>query len=133
MPYEQYVAQHVFARADMAATGYPQADAIEPNVAIGYTRRTSDGTLRSNLYMHGAAGSAAGGGYSTALDLFSYVKARRAGRFPRSDKGLGIAGGAPGTNAVVESNGDWTVVVLSNFDPPAGERLGLALMQALAR
>ena len=101
--------------------------------AIGYTRRTDDGQLKSNVYMHGAAGSAAGGGYSTAMDLFAYVKAMRQGRFPGGDRGLGIAGGAPGTNAIVESNGDWTVVVLTNFDPPTGEQLGLAIMRALGR
>jgi CubicO group peptidase (beta-lactamase class C family) len=131
MPYEQYVAEHIFKRADMTSTGYPHVDAIEPNVAIGYTRRTDDGQLRSNVYMHGAAGSAAGGGYSTASDLFAFVKARRQGLFPGSEKGIGIAGGAPGINAIAESNGDWTVVVLTNFDPPTGEQLGLAIMKAL--
>jgi hypothetical protein len=81
--------------------------------------------------MHGASGSAAGGGYSTAADLFAYAKAVRKGLFPGTDKGLGIAGGAPGINAICESNADWTVVVMSNFDPPTGEQLGLAIMRAL--
>jgi hypothetical protein len=40
---------------------------------------------------------------------------------------MGIAGGAPGTNAVVEARGEWIVIVLTNFDPPAGEDLGVAL------
>jgi D-alanyl-D-alanine carboxypeptidase len=133
VPYEEYVAERIFRHADMTSTGYPQVDAIEANVAIGYTRRTSDGQLRSNVYMHGAAGSAAGGGYSTAMDLFAYVKAMRQGRLPGGDKGLGIAGGAPGTTAIVESNGDWSVIVLTNLDPRAGERLGLAIMRALGR
>ena len=133
VPYEQYVAEHVFNRADMASTGYPQVDAIEPNVAIGYTRRGVDGRLRSNVYMHGAAGSAAGGGYSTATDLFAYVKAVRAGRLPGRDGGIGIAGGAPGINATVESNTVWTVIVLTNLDPPTGQQLGVALMRALER
>jgi CubicO group peptidase (beta-lactamase class C family) len=131
MPYEQYVAEQIFKRADMTSTGYPQIDAIEPNVAIGYTRRTADGQLRSNLYMHGAAGSAAGGGYSTAMDLFAYAKAVRKGLFPGLEGSLGIAGGAPGVNAICESNGEWTVVVLANLDPPVGEQLGLAIMRAL--
>ena len=133
MPYEQYVAEHVFKRADMASTGYPQVDAIEPNVAVGYTRRGDDGRLRSNVYMHGAAGSAAGGGYSTATDLFAYVKAIRAGRLPGRESGIGIAGGAPGINAIVESNTAWTVIVLTNLDPPTGQQLGVALMRALER
>ena len=44
---------------------------------------------------------------------------------------MGIAGGAPGTSATVETNGEWTVIVLTNFDPPTGERLGVALGEAL--
>jgi CubicO group peptidase (beta-lactamase class C family) len=131
MPYERYVATHVFTPAGMMQTGYPQTDAIESHVAVGYTRRTSDGQLRSNVYLHGAAGSAAGGGYSTVGDLFAYVRASRAGTLPGSE--AGIAGGAPGTSAVVEAGGDWTVVVLTNLDPPAGERVGVAIMRALQR
>jgi len=131
MPYEQFVSQQIFARADMTSTGYPQIDAIEPNLAIGYTRRTPDGQLRSNVYMHGAAGSAAGGGYSTAMDLFSYVKAVKQGRFPGAEPGMAIGGGAPGTNAVIESNGEWTVIIVTNLDPPTGEQIGGAIVKAL--
>lgn len=46
--------------------------------------------------------------------------------------GLGIAGGAPGINALLESNGTWTTIVLSNLDPPSATRLGLALQRQLA-
>ena len=46
---------------------------------------------------------------------------------------MGIAGGAPGASAVVESDGIRTVIVLSNLDPPSGERLGVSLMEALGR
>ena len=150
MPYERYVAERVFAPAGMQHTGYPQTDGIEPGVALGYTRRGGDGTLRSNVYMHGAAGSAAGGGYSTAGDLLSFDNALREGRLldarastsvrgaatasgQRATGGMGIAGGAPGTNAVLESNGTWTVIVLSNLDPPSAESVGLGIMNALAR
>ena len=40
--------------------------------------------------------------------------------------GLGIAGGAPGINATVEMDvaSGYTVIVLSNYDPPAAERVG---------
>jgi len=130
MPYERYVEEHIFRKADMASTGHPQVDGIEPDLAIGYTRRGGDGTLRSNVYLHGAAGSAAGGGYSTAGDLRAYVNARRSGRLP-GDPMMGIAGGAPGTNAVVESDAVWTVIVLTNLDPPTGEDIGVAIMEAL--
>lgn len=131
MPYERYVAERIFAPADMVNTGYPQVDGIEPRLAIGYTRRGADSTLRSNVYLHGAAGSAAGGGYSTAGDLLAFVNARRSGKLPKDEGGIGIAGGAPGTSAVVEGGREWTVIVLTNFDPPAGERIGIAIMEAL--
>ncbi len=133
MPYEKYVAQHIFGRAEMTSTGYPRSDRPEPDIAIGYTRRDGDGSLRSNLAMHGVTGSAAGGGYSTALDLLTYAKAVRSGRFPGNDSDFGIAGGAPGTNAIVEARGEWVVIVLTNFDPPTGERIGVAIADALTR
>jgi hypothetical protein len=98
---------------------------------LGYTRRDGSRDLVSNVALHGVAGSAAGGNYSTALDLLTFVKAIKAGKFPGTDEGLGIAGGAPGTNAVLESGREWTVIVLTNFDPPTGEDLGTAIALAL--
>ena len=133
MPYEQYVSRNIFQRAEMTSTGYVQSDAIEPDVAVGYTRRGGNDALHSNVHMHGAAGSAAGGGYSTAMDLLTYVKAVRAGRFPGAEADMGIAGGAPGTNAVVEANGEWVVIVLTNLDPPSAERIGVTIAEALRR
>jgi hypothetical protein len=117
----------------MTSTGYPHVDALEPDIAVGYTRQGGNGTLRSNVYMHGAAGSAAGGGYATALDLLLYVRAVRAGRFPGAEADTAIAGGAPGTSAVVEADGDWVVIVLTNLDPPTGEQIGVGMMRALRR
>jgi CubicO group peptidase (beta-lactamase class C family) len=150
MPYEKYVADNIFSRAEMTSTGYPRTDKPEAGIALGYTRLrqgyggqareasqalkpSSPQALVSNINMHGVSGSAAGGGYSTALDLLSYVKAVRAGRIPDGNAGMAIAGGAPGINAVVESAGDWVVIVLTNFDPPTGEEIGAALAGALAR
>ncbi|HYE87498.1 MAG TPA: serine hydrolase domain-containing protein [Vicinamibacterales bacterium] len=133
MPYEKYVADRVFDRAEMTSTGYPRSDHPAPDLAIGYTRRGGDGTLRANTAMHGVAGSAAGGGYSTALDLLTFVKAVKAGKFSGTNQDLGIAGGAPGTNAIVESRGEWTVIVLTNFDPPVGQQLGVMIADALDR
>jgi CubicO group peptidase (beta-lactamase class C family) len=137
-PYEKYVADNIFSRAEMTSTGYPRSDRPESDIAIGYTR-LSDGQasrpqdLTRNTAMHGVTGSAAGGGYSTALDLLTYVKAVRAGKFPGNDPDLGIAGGAPGTNGTVEARGEWVVIVLTNFDPPIGERIGVGLADALRR
>jgi D-alanyl-D-alanine carboxypeptidase len=141
MPYEKYVAENVFGRAEMTSTGYPRSDRPEADIAIGYTRRGNRQDLKPsgpqdlvrNTAMHGVTGSAAGGGYSTALDLLTYVKAVRAGRFPGEDPEMGIAGGAPGINAILESRGEWTVIVLTNFDPPIAQRVGVALADALSR
>ena len=83
--------------------------------------------------MHGVSGSAAGGGYSTALDLLTYVKAIRAGKFPGANPDIGIGGGAPGINAVIEARGDWVVIVLANLDPPAASQPGMAIADALER
>ena len=132
MPYEKYVAEHVFGRAEMTSTGYPRSDRPEPEIAQGYTRRNGDG-WQNNIQMHGVAGSAAGGGYSTALDLLTYVKALRAGRFPGANPDPAIAGGAPGINALLETRGEWTVIVLANFDPPAATGPGIAIADALER
>jgi CubicO group peptidase (beta-lactamase class C family) len=133
MPYERYVAERILAPAGMVNTGYVQSDDIEAGVAMGYTRRTGDGRLRSNIFSRGAAGSAAGGGYSTLADLLTFDIALREGRIPGAQPagGLGIAGGAPGINAVLESNARWTVIALTNLDPPAGENIGLGIMAAL--
>jgi hypothetical protein len=43
----------------------------------------------------------------------------------------GIAGGAPGANSSLESNGVWTVITLGNLDPPNAVRVGTALAEAL--
>lgn len=151
MPYEKYLAEKVFARAEMTSTGFPRTDQPASDIALGYTRLRQgfggqarpgqgsggqtrpEGELQSNITLHGVTGSAAGGSYSTALDLLTFVKAIKAGKFPSMDGGLAIAGGAPGTNAVVESRGPWTVIVLTNFDPPTGEEIGTAIADALSR
>jgi hypothetical protein len=38
--------------------------------------------------------------------------------------GLGVARGAQGVNAVIESDAVWTIVVVTNFDPPTVVQLG---------
>lgn len=138
MPYERFVAERIFARAEMNSTGFPRTDRPAADMAIGYTRRNINGDsapqpVTSNAPFHGVTGSAAGGGYATALDLLRFVQAVKAGRFPGTEQDLGIAGGAPGVSAVVEARGEWTVIVLANVDPPLGERLGVMIADALER
>lgn len=146
--YEGYVAGHIFERAGMRAARFGRDGA-----AIGYTRRSPDGETpqrRPNTDGTGLAGSAAGGGHATAADLLAFDTALRAGRLAdprqtawllgvdavtpgRSDGHLGIAGGAPGINGVLESDATWTVVVLANLDPPAASGPGLAIHRQLTR
>jgi CubicO group peptidase (beta-lactamase class C family) len=133
--YEKYVEENIFKPVGMTATGPLQSDDIIPNVAMGYTHRVGDGKLRSNVLMRGAAGSAAGGGYATAADLLAYAQALRHGRIPDVPPAndIGIAGGSAGINSVLEQNGAWTVIVLTNLDPRVGEDIGRAVARALSR
>jgi D-alanyl-D-alanine carboxypeptidase len=150
--YEDYIARNVFAPAGMTGAGFFHSDRLPADTARGYTRRgrQGDDAPHDNASMHGAAGSGAGGGYASARDLLAFDTALRAGRLldatgtawmlgadgvvgGRHDGGLGIAGGAPGVNAVLESSLTWTVAVLGNLDPPSAERLGVAIHRQLTR
>jgi D-alanyl-D-alanine carboxypeptidase len=135
MPYERYVEENIFKPAGMKSTGFLQSDGINPDVAVGYTHPKHGATLESNVLMNGAAGCAAGGGYSSPGDLFYYSEALRTKRIPdvASSENLNIGGGAPGINAVVQQSGPWTVVVMANLDPPSAEIIGSALARALSR
>lgn len=145
--YEDYVRQHIFEPAGMRG-----ARSRRDGGAVGYTRRSPDGggALRPNTEMMGASGSAAGGGFATAADLLAFDTALRTGQLTdarqtawlldvpavtpgRSEGHVGVAGGAPGINAILESGAEWAVVVLANLDPPAAQQLGVALHRQLTR
>ena len=153
LKYEDYIAQRVFTPAGMTGAGFFASDRLPEKVAIGYTRQTAsggEGPVRPNTDMHGIAGSGAGGAYASAADLLAFHSALRAGRLldakttawffeepaeaGRPVRGeIGIAGGAPGVSAVLESDGTWTVAVVGNLDPPAAEQLGAAIRRQLTR
>ena len=146
MPYERYVAEHIFQPAGMTGAGF--LSAADPHVAPGYTRqRSTDGELRSNLAMHGH-GNAAGGSYARADDLLPFDNALRERRlldatmtgwyFDRAPATaarvmgpFGIGGGAPGANTSLKADGTWTIIVLGNLDPPIATRLATALKSSL--
>jgi CubicO group peptidase (beta-lactamase class C family) len=152
MKYEDYVARHIFAPAGMAHAGFFRADASTPVLAQGYSRQMpgANGALRNAREAHGVAGSAAGGAYATAADLLAFDKAMREGRLldakmtawflesdapapgPRADGDIGIAGGAPGANTLLESDAHWAVAVVGNLDPPASVDVGLAIKRQLS-
>lgn len=141
--YFDYVRKHVFEPAGMSGSGFFDPQKIVPDVAIGHTRRGPNGPL--DEWIESAALRSplpAGGSVSTARDLLHFDRALRAGKllnaertrwFFRGDpEGPWVgAGGFPGVNAVIASDRQWTVVVLTNIDPPTGERFGEALLEAL--
>lgn len=130
--YYDFVRENIFKPADMINTDSYALDALPANTAIGYLPKNGDSHQR-NESMQPARGSSAGGGYSTADDLLKFSNALRSkkllipddkGEFPAEFKDLGIAGGSPGVNATFSVNGQtgYTVIVLSNYDPPRAER-----------
>lgn len=128
--YYTYVREHILEPAGMTRTGSFAVDSLPPNTAIGYTRGRQDAPanapLHSNTEELPGRGSSAGGGYSTAQDLLKFLTALREQRIPNGlPAGLGVAGGSGGINAVVEGAlpGGYDLVVLTNLDPPAAERV----------
>jgi hypothetical protein len=116
----------------MKSTGFSESDAIVPNRATGYTRRGPDGpldSLRSNVHQLPGKPSSAGGGESSVDDLVLWGEALRRDALglgtPRPEGGIGIAGGLPGSNAVLEvCPAGLTIAVMSNLDPPSAEYVG---------
>jgi D-alanyl-D-alanine carboxypeptidase len=159
--YYDYVRTHIFVPAGMTSTDSYEADAVVPNLAEGYTRswdgKEHEGEpRRRNLYTRPARGSAAGGGYSTAEDLLRFTRALLSDSLappawtewllggpepattttasgPHVHGGIALAGGAPGINAALEIDLERksTVIVLSNYDPPAATRLARKIRRIL--
>lgn len=146
--YYDYVQAHVLDVAGMADTGsLPETDAV-PGRVVGYTGQGAAWLPNADTLPY--RGSPAGGGYSTVDDLQRFAQALRAGRLLSPAmaaeatrlhsgwQGLGFevlgegdllsyghGGMAPGMNAhfrVYPALG-YTVVVLSNLDPPAAGRV----------
>ena len=128
--YYTYVRRHIYEPAGMTRTGAFAVDSLPPNTAVGYTRGDENAPpnapIRRNTEDLPGRGSSAGGGYSTAQDLMKFLKALREHRIANGPPaGLGIAGGSGGINATVEGDlpGGYDLIVLSNLDPPAAERI----------
>jgi CubicO group peptidase (beta-lactamase class C family) len=154
--YYDYARERTFVPTGMENTGYFDADVPASNMASGYTRHnggaSDSGPLRNNFYTRPARGSSAGGGYSTARDLLKFANAlhdrkllipnftAKTGSSPpprprlRLDPdGIGIAGGAPGINSTLDTGvaGHYTVIVMSNYDPPSAMNLAKQIRQRL--
>lgn len=139
--YYDYVRDHITKPAGMTDTASWAVDENVPNRAIGQTKRGPEGPLpqrHTNAATLPARGSSAGGGYSTAPDLLRLSQAILAdkllpkqwtdwlftGKLDASGhRNIGVAGGSPGVNAVLEIAPPYTLVVLSNYDPPSAEEV----------
>ncbi|MCJ7459410.1 MAG: beta-lactamase family protein [candidate division Zixibacteria bacterium] len=145
--YFDYVRDNIYKIADMENTTHLEADVPAENVASGYTNNRDENDhpgepRRNNIYTRPARGSSAGGGYSTVDDLLKLVVALKTNKLlaPKTSEeingaGIAIAGGAPGINAMVETNPEteYTIIVLSNYDPPAAQKVARKIDSFLVR
>lgn len=132
--YYDYVRENIFKPAGMTNTDSFETDKLPANTANGYTRRNPKRELINNADSRPFRGSAAGGGYSNADDLMKFSLALKSGKLsvpdddgnPLNDGGVGIAGGSNGINALLLVNVQtgYTIIVLSNYDPPSAEKIG---------
>ncbi len=147
--YTDYLARHIFAPAGMTASGFPLRDGSDTGLAVGYADEDGAGR-RPNLGMLPIRGCPAGSSSHTAADLLTLERALRAGRLlddrwtawvytesledagSARDWTIGVAGGGPGVNAILEADDEITAVVVSNFDPPTASQLGRELYGALS-
>ena len=139
--YYDYARENIFQPLGMEKTDFSEVDEIISNRATGYTKRGAVESVswRDNIYTQPARGSSAGGGYSTTHDLLKFANAVADGKIlnPAFEanipvpegrlfaimRGIGMAGGSPGVNGVLEAGmpGGYTIIVLSNYDPPSAE------------
>jgi D-alanyl-D-alanine carboxypeptidase len=85
MDYFDYIREHICHPAGMYETESYALDQEIPDLAVGYTRQSYDGTplssgYRNNLFQHVVKGGPAGGGYSTAGDIYRFANALLGGR-----------------------------------------------------
>lgn len=156
--YFEYIQENIFRPSGMSNSDPMGAwDAPVENVATGYTNMNlhdpdKTGYRWSNIYMT-AAGTPAGGGYATADDLLAFDVATRSNRLmntqytnffysrfqgtvdsaSRPSLIMSLAGGAPGVNThfVIDLKDGYTIIVLSNYDPPVAGTLGRAIIEML--
>jgi len=132
--YYSYVRSNIFAPAKMVGSDWFPKNSVESSVAVGYTKMNRPGMTQPgkerhrNTAMLPQRGSSAGGGYSTAPDLLNYTVALQTGLAPETfdgHNGFGIAGGTEGVNAALDwdPHHGYTVIVLSNYDPPIAETI----------
>ncbi len=121
----------------MADTDSFAMNELPANTATGYMKNGMGGLAPNPSALPGR-GSSAGGGYSTVADMLKFSNVLRSkkleipaddGTFPAEFKGTGVAGGSEGVNALFITNGQtgYTIIVLSNLDPPSAEKPGVQI------
>ena len=141
--YFDYVRTHIFQPAGMNDTDAYEEDVAVTNRATGYMKPASatNQARISNVYTKPARGSSAGGGYSTTADLLKFTQALKQGKLFTTEQNqkqfaqrVGVAGGAPGINAILEWDPQtgYVVIVLSNYDPPSAEKIGQRIREWLS-
>lgn len=75
LSYDDYVQQHIYAKAGMTQSGNFDIDGVTPNMAMGYFYSHQLKSMQSNWFIQGIKGNAAGGGYSTIHDLHKFATA----------------------------------------------------------
>lgn len=155
--YYDYIRENIYKPAGMMNTDSYEMDIPVENLAIGYTNFNpigpkGKGYQRNNIFLHSIKGTPAGGGYSTAEDLLKFVVVlynhkllspkytdimlKRYNDVETPGKGpqmVAFAGGAPGINAIMNMSFEtrYTVIILSNYDPPTAQELGKSIMKML--
>lgn len=117
--------ERIYTPAGMTRAAHYPRDSLPVFAAVGTTRRAGPDAVVNTTTLPGR-GSSAGGSYASAADLLRYVQALRQRRIPQgSPPGIGVAGGSPGVNAIIEGAlpGDIDLVILANVDPPIAESL----------
>jgi CubicO group peptidase (beta-lactamase class C family) len=143
--YFDYIRKNIYAKAGMLNSDSYSADEPVENLAMGYVNNF-DGKYKwkENTHMLPIRGGPAGGGYTTAPDLFKFAQALKSGKLvtPETLKSMwtkpgygvamtdtpngliiGHAGGSPGANAVFDLFIDhgYTFIALSNYSESAND------------
>ncbi|HMG47761.1 MAG TPA: serine hydrolase domain-containing protein [Allosphingosinicella sp.] len=147
--YQAVIEDRVFRPAGMIRSGYEPEHVDVPGRAVPYARR--EGRLVDVASRYPWRGLPAGGGYTTAGDLFRFAQALQSGRLLRPDllreattpqngegwygfgfvtvgegreRHFGHGGDYPGSNAwfFIYPETGWVTIALSNLDPPAAYR-----------
>jgi CubicO group peptidase (beta-lactamase class C family) len=149
--YFDYVRENIYKPAKMLSSDSYERNGIIENLAQGYAHAPDaqeKGKLINNIYILPVRGTPAGGGYSTAEDLFKYVTALRKNMILSSEytklmlngfkteegsKGKAatmMAGLAAGVNTFLgfQYPAGVTVIILSNQNEPDAIAFGESLM-----